>query len=100
MRALAALIRRSRTETQRLRLLAVDRDEVADAAVVRLVHEVAEIAGQLPVFVEAPVVEDPKHVPVDRRRPLFVDDERTVEPARNLLVATLVRVVPEGPRVV
>ena len=75
---------------------AVDRDRVADPAIVAAVHEVAEIVADLSVRQQAPVVEHPGHVAVDLDRLPLLDDQRAVEAAADLLEAALVRVVPVG----
>ena len=79
-----------------LRDAAVDRDRVADPAVVACVHEAAEVVADLGVGQQAPVVEHPGHVAVDLDRLALLDDQRPVEAAPDLLVAALVRVVPVG----
>ena len=75
----------------------VHRDGVADPAVVARVHEAAEIAADLGIGQEAPVVEHPGDVAVDPDRLPLLDDQRAVQAAPDLLEAALVRVVPVGP---
>ena len=75
--------------------MAVDRDRVADPAVVGHVVAVAEIVADGGGLRKPPVVEYPGHVAVDPDRLCLLDDERTVKPAPDLLEAALVRVVPK-----
>ena len=75
---------------------AVDRDGVADPAVVARIHEVAEVVADLGVRQQAPVVEHPGHVAVDLDRLPLLDDQRPVQAAPDLLEAALMRVVPVG----
>ena len=101
MRALAALISRSRIRSpartgEGLGDAAVDRDGVADPAVVARVMQVAEVVADLGVRQQTPVVEHPGHVAVDLDRLALLDDQRPVEAAADLLEAALVRVVPVG----
>ena len=48
---------------------AIDRDGVADPAVVARIHEVAEVVADLGVRQQTPVVEDPGDVAIDLDRP-------------------------------
>ena len=75
---------------------AVDRDRVADPAVVARIHGVAEVVADLGVRQQAPVVEDPGHVAVDLDRLPLLDDQRAVQAPPDLLEAALMRVVPVG----
>src|SRR5690606_4250319 len=79
--------------------LTVERDGIAETAGMGDVVPVPERLGQLAAPIDAPVIQDPDHVPVDGNRRAFLDDEGPVKPAADLLVRALVRVIPEGPRI-
>jgi hypothetical protein len=77
----------------------VDRDRVADPAIVAAVHEAAEVVADLGVWQQTPVVQHPRDVPVDLDRLALLDDQRPIQAAPDLLEAALVRVVPVSPGV-
>ena len=76
--------------------LTVDRHRVAQSARMAHVHRSGEIVGDRTIPVQPPIVQHPGHIAIDLRRVWFFDNERSVEPASDLLETALVRVIPKG----
>src|SRR5689334_24227918 len=84
------------THRKAYRHASVDRDGIANPAVVDSIEHVAEVAADRGVRFQPPIVEHPYHVPVDRDRIALLDDQCARKAATDLLEAALVRVVPVG----
>ena len=75
---------------------AIDGDDVADAAGVRLVEQGAEVLGQRAVGLDLVVLDQQHEILVNLDRLALLDDERAGEPAGELLELVHMRVIPVG----
>ncbi len=78
---------------------AVHRDCVSEAAVVADVVQVIEIVLDRRIFLQAPVAEHPRDVTIDGDRIRLIDNQCSIETARDLCGTVMMRVIPERTRV-